>query len=79
MTWVSIPSTPGSLAESWRQQPGSKVYATDLTKDTMPAALAKTDRAVLKQRFTAIVKNIQENGMGSWHDLRDLARGLFSA
>lgn len=73
------PIDAGTLAESWRQQPGSKVYATDLTKDTMPEALAKTDLAVLNQRFTAMVTHIQENGMGSWHDLRDLARGLFSA
>ncbi|MFF2059910.1 NADPH-dependent F420 reductase [Rhodococcus qingshengii] len=35
----------GSLAESWRQQPASPVYCTDLTSQEMPAALAAADKA----------------------------------
>jgi 8-hydroxy-5-deazaflavin:NADPH oxidoreductase len=30
----------GTLADSWRQQPGTPVYCTDLTHEEMPAALA---------------------------------------
>jgi 8-hydroxy-5-deazaflavin:NADPH oxidoreductase len=30
----------GTLAESWRQQPGAPSYCTDLTKEQLPAALA---------------------------------------
>ncbi|MGW6332974.1 NADPH-dependent F420 reductase [Nocardia rhamnosiphila] len=35
----------GTLAESWRQQPGTTCYCTDLTHDEMPAALAAADAA----------------------------------
>ena len=31
----------GTLQDSWRQQPGSPVYCTDLTAEQMPAALGK--------------------------------------
>jgi predicted dinucleotide-binding enzyme len=33
----------GGLDQSWRQQPGSPAYCTDLTSDEMPAALARAD------------------------------------
>ena len=33
----------GSLAESWRQQPGTPCYCTDLTSEEMGAALATAD------------------------------------
>ena len=35
----------GSLAESWRQQPGSPSYCTDLTRHKIPHALASADKA----------------------------------
>jgi predicted dinucleotide-binding enzyme len=35
----------GVLANSWRQQPGSPTYCTDLTRDELPGALAKADAA----------------------------------
>ena len=35
----------GPLSESWRQQPGTPCYCTDLTSDEMPAALAAADPA----------------------------------
>jgi predicted dinucleotide-binding enzyme len=34
----------GSIAESWRQQPGTPPYCTDLTVDEMKGALAKSDK-----------------------------------
>jgi predicted dinucleotide-binding enzyme len=34
----------GSLADSWRQQPASPVYCTDLTREEMPAALAAANK-----------------------------------
>jgi NADPH:quinone reductase-like Zn-dependent oxidoreductase len=37
----------GTLAESWRQQPGAPGYCTDFTREEMPAALAAADRARL--------------------------------
>src|SRR4028118_1482825 len=34
----------GTLADSWRQQPGSPCYCTDLSREAMPAALASAAR-----------------------------------
>jgi predicted dinucleotide-binding enzyme len=34
----------GPIADSWRQQPGSPPYCTDLTTEEMGAALAKSDK-----------------------------------
>lgn len=34
----------GSVADSWRQQPGSPPYCTDLTVDEMKEAIAKSDK-----------------------------------
>lgn len=39
------PLDAGPLRESWRQQPGTPAYATDLSLVTLPAALAATNRA----------------------------------
>jgi predicted dinucleotide-binding enzyme len=40
----------GTLADSWRQQPGSPVYITDLTYDEMRPALASAERERLPKR-----------------------------
>jgi len=50
----------GTLAESWRQQPGAPGYCTDLTSEEMPAALASTERARLPKRRDIAVAAIQE-------------------
>ncbi|MFF6816236.1 NADPH-dependent F420 reductase [Streptomyces sp. NPDC012403] len=39
------PVDAGELAESWRMQPGSPAYCTDLDADALRAALARADRA----------------------------------
>ncbi|MHA6688765.1 NADP oxidoreductase [Mesorhizobium sp. A556] len=40
----------GTIADSWRQQPGAPAYCTDLTRDEMPDALAAADKARLPRR-----------------------------
>ena len=40
----------GTLADSWRQQPGAPAYCTDLTRDELGAALAAAERARLPKR-----------------------------
>jgi predicted dinucleotide-binding enzyme len=40
----------GTLAESWRQQPGAPSYCTDLTRNELPAALASAERRRLAKR-----------------------------
>jgi predicted dinucleotide-binding enzyme len=52
----------GTLAESWRQQPGAPCYCTDLTHLEIPAALAAAERARLPKRrdlaFSAIAERM---------------------
>jgi len=40
----------GTLAESWRLQPGAPAYCTDLTRGELPAALAAAERNRLTKR-----------------------------
>lgn len=44
------PFDAGSIAESWRQQPGSPVYCTDLTTAEMAVALPRAEKARLPIR-----------------------------
>jgi hypothetical protein len=50
----------GTLAGSWRQQPGAPCYCTDLTREEMPAAHAAAERARLPKRRDLAVVAIQE-------------------
>jgi 8-hydroxy-5-deazaflavin:NADPH oxidoreductase len=55
----------GTLAESWRQQPGTPCYCTDLTRDGMPAALAAADAARSpKRRDLSVAAVIERMGDG---------------
>jgi predicted dinucleotide-binding enzyme len=50
----------GSLADSWRQQPGAPCYCTDLTLQELPDALAKVERERLPKRRDLAVAAITE-------------------
>jgi 8-hydroxy-5-deazaflavin:NADPH oxidoreductase len=50
----------GPLAESWRQQPGTPCYCTDLTRAEMPAALAAADAARSPKRRDLSSAAVQE-------------------
>src|SRR3954447_8807732 len=50
----------GTLAESWRQQPGAPCYCTDLTEEELPNALASAERARLPKRRDLSIAAIQE-------------------
>jgi predicted dinucleotide-binding enzyme len=50
----------GSLAESWRQQPGAPAYCTDLTRAEMGAALAAGEKGRLPKRRDLTVAVITE-------------------
>ena len=55
----------GTLADSWRQQPGAPCYCTDLTGEEMPAALAAADPARLpKRRDLAVAAFMERVGDG---------------
>lgn len=50
----------GTLAESWRQQPGAPCYCTDLTREELSAARATAEAARLPKRRDLAVAAIQE-------------------
>lgn len=50
----------GMLADSWRQQPGSPVYCTDLKSDEMLSALSAAERARLPKRRDLAVAAVHE-------------------
>jgi hypothetical protein len=54
------PVYSGNLADSWRQQPGSPCYCTDLSREEMPAALASAERERLPRRRELAIEAIVE-------------------
>lgn len=50
----------GGLVDSWRQQPGTPCYCTDLTEDELPDALASANRARSPIRRDLAVAAIRE-------------------
>lgn len=52
----------GSLAESWRQQPITRAYCSELTADELRAALAAADRARAPQLREEMVKEFMALG-----------------
>ena len=58
------PFDAGAIAESWRQQPASPVYCTDLSLDQMPAALAAADRQRSPRRRDLAISVITERTKG---------------
>jgi predicted dinucleotide-binding enzyme len=73
----------GTLAESWRQQPGAPCYCTDLTRQELPAALAAAERARLPKRRDLSLSAVMERlGDGATNPDADYAvrlnRALFT-
>jgi predicted dinucleotide-binding enzyme len=50
----------GSVADSWRQQPGAPAYCTDMKARDLPAALAAVERARLPARRDLVMAVIEE-------------------
>jgi len=50
----------GTLAESWRQQPGSPSYCTDLTYDELGTALSRAEKNRLPKRRDIAIEAISE-------------------
>jgi len=68
----------GPLSESWRQQPGSPVYCTDLTYDEMGPALAAAERKRLPKRRELAAAVFAER-IGQWdkETVVRISRALF--
>ena len=58
------PFDAGPIAESWRQQPASPAYCTDLSLDQMPAALAAADQQRSPRRRDLAMAVIVERTKG---------------
>jgi 8-hydroxy-5-deazaflavin:NADPH oxidoreductase len=65
----------GSIAESWRHQPGAPAYSTNLTSEQLPAALASAEKdriprrrdlqvAVVTERTDGFTRKV--DGFGDW-------------
>ena len=58
----------GSLQDSWRQQPGSPVYCTDLTLTQLKKSIEKTRKELLPQRRELGLKYILNHDREQWMD-----------
>jgi predicted dinucleotide-binding enzyme len=70
----------GGLEDSWRQQPGTPAYCTDLDRERLRQALAKADRErapELRDRFIDEMK--KAFGKGGAVDLVALSRSVYGA
>ena len=64
----------GSLPDSWRQQPGSPVYCTDLSRDEIPSALAAAEKERLPKRRDLVGLIITERFGETYPDGDQLVR-----
>lgn len=71
----------GTLADSWRQQPGSPVYITDLTREEMAPALASAERDRLPKRrdlsAQVFAERVGERASPDAETVVRIARALF--
>jgi predicted dinucleotide-binding enzyme len=52
----------GTIAESWRQQPGNPAYCTDLEADDLQRALSAADRSRAPQLRDLAIEKVQKMG-----------------
>jgi predicted dinucleotide-binding enzyme len=58
----------GVLATSWRQQPGTPAYCTELTIDELRGALEKADQTRSADNRETLIKGFMERGDNLIHD-----------
>jgi predicted dinucleotide-binding enzyme len=58
----------GSLQDSWRQQPGSPVYCTDLTLPQLKKSIAKAKKDLLPERRELGLKYMLANNAEDWKE-----------
>jgi len=58
----------GALAESWRQQPGTQAYCTELTLDELKSALASADKLRAPKNREALINEFMAGNGKFTHD-----------
>lgn len=58
----------GVLSESWRQQPGTPAYCTELTKDELALALESADRLKAPVNRDRLIEKFMQSQGGVTHD-----------
>ncbi|TPI31955.1 3-hydroxyisobutyrate dehydrogenase [Mesorhizobium sp. B3-2-1] len=58
----------GSLVDSWRQQPGTPAYCTELTRDQLKVALQSADKSRAPGNRDALIKEFMAAGDKLTHD-----------
>ncbi|NTG50356.1 NAD(P)-binding domain-containing protein [Agrobacterium rhizogenes] len=62
------PVDAGSLAASWRQQPGTPAYCTELAADELKTALEKANQTRSADNRETLIKGFMERGDSLTHD-----------
>jgi len=73
----------GGLQDSWRQQPGSPVYCTDLNLTQLKKSISKAKRELLSERrelgLTFIMKHDPALWMDWWRDFTKHNRVIYES
>lgn len=69
----------GSLQDSWRQQPGSPVYCTDLTLSQLEKSVGKARKELLPERRELGLKYIMTHDSENWKDNVEYNRGVYES
>ena len=69
----------GSLQDSWRQQPGSPAYCTDLTLTQLKKSLGKARKELLPERREQGLKFILKHDPERWHDIVNYNRQIYES
>jgi 8-hydroxy-5-deazaflavin:NADPH oxidoreductase len=67
----------GPLQDSWRQQPGSPIYCTDLTLTQLKKSIAKAKKELLPERRELGLKYILKHDPEQWRDNVDHNRKIY--
>ena len=73
----------GTLQDSWKQQPGSPVYCTDLTLAQLKKSILKTNKEILPEKrelgLTFIMKHDPARWMEWWKDFAQHNRTIYES
>ena len=69
----------GTLEDSWKQQPGSPVYCTDLNLNQLKKSLGKARKELLPERRELGLKYILKHGPEQWRETVHYNRNIYES